>query len=113
MHRLIQYFESKIAQGIDIEPKSKGSYVRLNGFIWDISHVKKTIITIPYNSSQRSMYEYLSENLNRLECKDDKYSWFSDTKNSKLKVNDKDLRLIIKSLKSIIGTDYQKTKNLT
>lgn len=55
LHKLISVFEYKINLNEIIDSITKGSYERLHKFIWNRSHIKKSIMTIPYNSTNRSM----------------------------------------------------------
>ena len=55
LHRLLSYFNYKISRGEISDNKNKGSYERLNNFIWSRTNVKKSIMTMPYNSSARAM----------------------------------------------------------
>ena len=41
--------ECKINKNELIDIKSKGSYLRLHNFKWDRGHLKKPIMTVPYN----------------------------------------------------------------
>jgi hypothetical protein len=45
------------------DPSTKGSYKRLLDFVWERTHFKKAIMTIPYNASERSIKKYVTENL--------------------------------------------------
>jgi hypothetical protein len=46
-----------------VDPSTKGSYKRLLDFVWDRTHFKKAIMTIPYNASHRSIKKYVTESL--------------------------------------------------
>ena len=97
----------------EFEDKSKGSYKRLSKFIWDRSYVNKAIMTIPYNSSAKSMKKYVTESLVRVDREDSDCTLYSDSeKNVKTLINDKDVSLLISSLKYIIETDFEKIRNL-
>ena len=119
LHRLISYFKSKVDRGIFLdykttknkEDKDKGSFMRLYSFVWNRVHVKKSIMTIPYNSSHRSMMKYLSESLVRSDCDKDGYNWYcTNEKDNKNLINQQDLYLLISSLQYIIKNDFQKIK---
>lgn len=92
-------------------------------------------MTIPYNSSHRSMKEYLEEALERIEDFSDlsakhkallisykgedglkayfnKYTWFTDRCKTGL-INDKDLNILVGSISYIIQNDFTKIRNLT
>ena len=106
---------SKVNEGILEDSKSKGSFSRLLNFVWTRAYIKKTIMTIPYNSSNRSMQNYLADSLVILEDydTDDKISWYSDSeKNRKTVINDKDIILLINSLRFIIEQDFERIKKL-
>lgn len=113
LHKLIHLFEIKINKGELIDSKYKGSYVRLSKFVWDRSYVKKAIMTIPYNSSRRSMKKYLVDSLVKMDYDEDKCSWYSDSLNNKVNmINDKDISLLIHSLMHIIENDFRKIRKL-
>lgn len=112
LHKLVNFFKSKIDSGEEIDPKTKGSYLRLFNFLWKRTHIKKAIMTIPYNSSISSMKKYLVDGLDFYE-NIDKTNWYTSGENSKYKINDKDLYLLITCLKFIIDNDFQKIKKLT
>ncbi len=113
LHKLINLFETKLSEGEIYDVKTNGSYDRLSKFIWDRSYIKKTIMTIPYNSSPRSMKYYLAECLVRLDKGKQDETWYSDSiKNTKIVINESDLWLLIKSLKFIMENDFEKIKKL-
>lgn len=71
-------------------------------------------MTIPYNSSRRSMKKYIAESLVKMDYNKDKTSWYSTSeKQTKSRINDKDLYLLISCLKYIINTDFEKIKKLS
>ena len=113
LHKLTNVFKNKQGENIE-EEDSKGSYHRLNNFISTRSHLKKSIITIPYNCSTRAMKKYIADSLVKLDCNKDKTNWYcvSET-NTKQMINDKDLYLLISCLKSIIENDFVKIKKLS
>ena len=114
LHKLTNLFESKCNKGETIDPKNKGSYERLSNFLWNRSHIKKAIMTIPYNSSSRSMKNYLASNLIIVDHKKDDTIWYSTCgSNTKYIINNKDLFLLISSLKYIITNDFEKIKKLS
>lgn len=129
LHKLINYFKSKVDSGIffydsdlkrsakDKKEKSdidRGSYKRLYDFIWNRAHVKKSIMTIPYNSSHKSMKKYLAESLVRADSNINDQTWYCvSEKDDKNLINDKDLRLLISSLQFIIKNDFEKIKKLS
>lgn len=81
--------------------------MRLNKFISTRSHVKKSIMTIAYNSSVKAIKNYLTDILVKLDCNEGDKSWYSTSEsNSKYKISDKDLYLLITTLKSIINNDF-------
>jgi len=77
--------------------------------------VKKAVMTIPYNSSTRSMTKYVLDTLEPIEVKDSKISWYSDKVNleKSVKINTKDVSLLVSSIKDIITNDFEKIRKLT
>lgn len=75
LHKLINLFKSKVANGELIDNrgkgKTKGSYERLNNFVWNRAQIKKAIMTIPYNASVIRMNKHVSDNLVRVDCNTD------------------------------------------
>ena len=114
LHKLLRYFSDKISKGETSDNNNKGSYERLHNFIWNKTNVKKSIMTMPYNSSARSMKKYLAESLVKIDCKQDDTSWYSVTEaRTKTVINDYDLYLLISSLRYIIDNDFGKIRKLT
>lgn len=116
LHRLKALFEAKLDKGqVNDEKEKGGSYERLNCFLWDRQNLKKSIMTIPYNSSRNSMKKYIAESLSFVEY-DGTYSWYTasnDTEaDNKLTINNKDIFLLIRSLQNIITNDFEKIKKL-
>lgn len=71
-------------------------------------------MTIPYNSTSKSMRKYLVDSLHTTECRKDNNTWYSPTeKDTRNLINDKDLFLLIKCLKFIIANDFEKIKKLS
>lgn len=112
LHRLVNVFKNKLDENDINDSEDKGSYERLHQFIWSIAHIKKSIMTIPYNSTTGSMKKYLAESLVRLNCNKQDGPWYSTSENNKQKINYKDLFLLIKCLKTIIHNDFEKIKKL-
>lgn len=121
--KLVSLFESKVneCESETIDKKTNASYERLNNFIWDRAIVKKAIMTIPYNSSARSMKKYITDSLFKVdyeeeeedEYEENKSYWYSSSeKLSKPFINDKDIWLLISTLKCIIEKDFVKIRNL-
>lgn len=111
LHKLLSVIKSKLEQGMISE--GKASYERLNSFIWERSHVKKIIMTIPYNSSISSMKKYLIEELTFVGYDTDiKCNWYSQNNNNKTLINTDDVALLINIIKNIIKTDFTKIDNL-
>ena len=61
LHKVNTYLKDNLDKNITEE--GKGSLLRLSNFIFTRSHVKKIIMTIPYNSTERSMRDYLKSEL--------------------------------------------------
>lgn len=111
LHKLTNLFDKKVAEGELVDSKAKtkskaGSYERLSNLLWGRSHVKKSIMTIPYNSSPKSMKKYLAECLVRAECNDDETYWYTVSDKPGKMINDHDLFLLIKCLKYTISNDF-------
>jgi hypothetical protein len=76
-------------------------------------------MTIPYNSSHKSMMKYLAESLVRVDNTDtntdtDTGNWYCSSEGDKWNIiNDSDLYLLISSLQYIINNDFQKIRKLT
>ncbi len=112
LHKLLQKFKSKLDEGIEIDEVNGGSYKNLNEFVWDRKYIKKTIMTIPYNASIRSMQRYFLGELH-LKYEKDGVQWFSDRASSQEVINNRDASLLVKSIVDIIMNDYEKIKKLT
>jgi DNA-directed RNA polymerase len=113
LHRLICEIKEQINIGNETDDKSKGSYVRLNTFIWNRSHVKKVIMTIPYNSLQYSMKDYLMAELVQLPFDEvEKCYWYSDSTCSVAKINNNDLILMVGMISKIVKHDFKKIEKL-
>lgn len=93
----------------------KGSYFRLYNFIWDRAYIKKAILTIPYNSSSRSVNDYIAKSLiPAFFDKDNDCYWYTDTEtNTTVLINTFDINLLIKTLKEIIFNGFVKIKKLS
>ena len=91
LHKLMTLFKNKMDKGEIIENKSNGSYERLSNFISSRTHIKKSIMTIPYNSTHRSMKRYLADTLIILDRKDDNTTWYSTSENNSKMINDRSL----------------------
>lgn len=63
LYKHINVFNSKISNGIIIDEKTGGNYQRIIEFGLNRTHVKKSLITIPYNASKRSISYYLKGSL--------------------------------------------------
>jgi DNA-directed RNA polymerase len=114
VHKLKDLFDKKILEGEFIDNKTNGSYERLSKFIWDRSYIKKAIMTIPYNSSVRSMRKYISDSLVKIDHDEDNSTWYSDSeKNTKIIINNKDIALLTLCLMNIIQNDFEKIKKLS
>lgn len=115
LHKVIDYISNKVEKGEEVDNEGKGgSYKRLYNFIWDRSHIKKPIMTIPYNVSSHSMKKYLAESLVRMDYYEGNCYWYSTSeKNTKSMINTMDLALLVSTLKYIIGNDFEKIKKLT
>lgn len=140
LHKLNQVFEAKKQNdGEKIDKKSGGNYERLFNFMWDRAFIKKAIMTIPYNSSVRSMIKYITDSLIPIEKEEcdkaylkevytdvtheekngknksekDNTFWYTDTQKNKACINNKDILLLVQTLKHIISHDFAKIKKLT
>ena len=71
LHKITNSFKMKVLQGEKSDSKS-GSYERLSKFVWHRGHVKKSIMTIPYNSTKLSMKSSLEDNLEKVYNKETK-----------------------------------------
>ena len=111
LHKLLEHFVYNLDKNIIEDPGTKGSYQRLNEFVWDRSYIKRIIMTIPYNASPLSMKKYFLNELCYIDRIDD-VSWYSDRANSKTTINSYDASLLIKSISSIISKDYAKIDKL-
>ena len=111
LHKVLEVIKSKLDEGITID--GKGDYSRLNSFIWERNHVKKLIMTIPYNSTDMSMKKYLLDNLEQSDFDvDNNCYWYSTKDNTDLRINSYDAGLIVKILRDIIRKDFTKIHNL-
>lgn len=70
-------------------------------------------MTIPYNSSVRSMLRYLADSLVKLDCNKDNTSLYSSSPSDNNKINTEDLCLLIECLRFIINNDFEKLKKLS
>jgi DNA-directed RNA polymerase len=61
LHKVISTLNYKLEN--NIKDDEYDNYERLNKFMWDRSYIKKAVMTIPYNSSSRSMIKYVKEGL--------------------------------------------------
>ena len=114
LHRIINIFESNVNRGVLEDEKTKGSYYRLNKFIWDRSHLKKAILTIPYNVTPKSMKKYLTDGLKLLDYdKDNSCHWYTDNVNHNNQINDHDALLLITVLRNMVFNDFEKIKKLS
>lgn len=62
LHKIIKIIKDKLYEDEIIDKKRVCSYERLINFVWERSYVKP-IMTIPYNTSFRSMRDNLSNSL--------------------------------------------------
>ena len=75
--------------------------------------IKKSIMTISYNSSIKSMKKYLAATLVKLDCNLEDTNWYSTSESiTKQKINHKDLFLLITTIKYIISNDFEKINKL-
>lgn len=92
----------------------KGNFERLKSFILNRTHVKKVIMNIPYNASNRSMADYLKSELKVLEYNANlKTYWYLDKVNTTYKINTSDINLLIKIIRDIISADFFLITKLT
>lgn len=70
-------------------------------------------MTLTYNSSVRSMQKYISENLIKVNDKDDKCDMYTDNiKNKGRYVRSKDIFLLVTNIKYIVDNDFEKIKKV-
>lgn len=103
-------FREKIDSGVTEDPKG-GSYERLKNLIWDSSHLKKSIMTIPYNASHRKKRDALRDKLviserTRDKDEDKDITLYKDEVGNKTEMNNKDITLLITCLDRIIKNDF-------
>lgn len=118
LHKLIILFDQKIESNENI-----CSYKRLRTFVWERSHIKKAIMTIPYNVSTRSMIDYVKSCLYLVDIKDedkdkdedeDKIFIYSASESEcKPWVLGEDIKLLVADIRSIILKDFNKIKRMT
>ena len=66
-------------------------------------------MTIPYNSSRKSMIDYIKKSLILIDSDDKLLEWFTDSDiNRKVIINEKDISLLVKCLINIIENDFFK-----
>ena len=93
------------------EDEFKEKYNRLRSFIWEIAHIKKAIMTIPYNVSFRAMVSYITDSLHLVETDDDKIRWYSSIEwGKKPFINNKDVSLLVENISNIVLNDFEKNK---
>ena len=111
LHKVQVYLKDKLDENITEE--GKGSITRLNNFIFTRSHVKKIIMTIPYNSSQRSMGEYLRSELDQKNYDENiKCYWYTGKDDPNNSINSNDITLLINIITNIIKHDFNKINKL-
>ena len=108
LHKLKKFVADKCNENTNNSEdiSNEGSYLRLHNFIWNRSHIKKTVMTIPYNSGIISMKNYLLETLVYIKTEDN-VAWYSyNSDNTENLVNVKDIFLLIRCIKNIISNDF-------
>ena len=125
LYRVINNCKNNIKKGVEFGKNKKGeisgSYKRLVDFIWDRSHIKKALMTVPYSVSHRSMQKYIRDNLNRVSYDEETgLSWFTDRYEESEKdvdkfssINNKDISLLASLINHIIFHDFEKIKRLS
>jgi len=105
----------------------KESYNRLNNILLDRSHLKKAIMTLPYNASILSVARYIKDQLKKCEYTveeieemkkkdgDKVIAWYgmSNQIEPKRLINDNDIILLAKTIYEIIYRDFPKIKKLS
>lgn len=111
LHKVQRYLKDNLDNNIVEE--NKGSLLRLNNFVFTRTHVKKVIMTIPYNSTERAMREYLKNELEQLEYyKESKCYWYVSKEGGSHRINSNDITLLISIISKIIKHDFSKVNKL-
>ena len=107
LFKVEKHIKFNLDNGVLIE--GKASFERLKSFMLNRTNVKKVIMNIPYNASNRSMSDYLKSELELLEYESDLQTyWYVDKVNSKNKINGSDSNLLIKMVRYIISVYLKK-----
>lgn len=111
MHKVTTKIQKQIDLGNIVDEKTKGNYESLSKFVWARNAIKKSIMTIPYNASARSMQNDILNQLT-FQYEEGKIEWFTDGVNAN-RVNTHDVSLLRKIISTIIFDDCEKIKKLT
>ena len=119
LHKLIALFDEKINYS-NTDEHVREIHKNLRLFIWERGHIKKAIMTIPYNVSTRNMINYIKESLykvseDKLSEQDikNKVNLYSATQvTNKPYVSDEDISVLVDDIRSIIFDGFEKIKKL-
>ena len=103
LHKTLNVVQHKMDNNID--DGNIKSYERINAFLWDRSHIKHSIMTIPYNVGLRNMKKYVTDNFVKESYDvDNKVIWYKDEVSGKL-INSVDINIFVKIMHDIIFND--------
>ena len=108
LHKLVALFDQKIESN-----DNKSSYKRLRTFVWERSHIKKAIMTIPYNVSSKAMLNYVKSCLYLVDNNDKVLTYSASESQSKPWVLSDDIKILVADIINIILKDFNKIKRLT
>ena len=121
LSKLLDKIDNRI-NAADVDLQEIVSLKRISNFIWSRTHIKKAIMTIPYNATVSSIHNYMSEaigvpfkegpenvyvkgkNINRYTV------WYLIDGNE---INNHDISIIVSYIKQIVDVDFQQLRNLT
>lgn len=108
LHKLVALFDQKIKSN-----ENNSNYKRLRTFVWERSHIKKAIMTIPYNVSTRSMVDYVKSCLYLVDDKDKVSSYSASESGFKPWILGDDIKILVADIRNIILKDFNKIKRMT
>lgn len=113
VHKVLKQIREKTEDNNKVDAKSRGSYERLSNFILNRSHVKKVIMTIPYNAGVRSMIDYLKDELEEIKYdKNLKGYWYCNKDSPDNLINSNDVSLLVNIINNIIKKEFTKINKL-